>query len=189
MPCDVQLEKNMNYKERRTETHVYFVGGPLSQWYSSPFEAEILDAGKHKFSCCEQYMMAGKALTFGDEDVFNTIMLETNPKVHKELGRKVCDYDDEIWRFVAREIVYEGNVAKFTSTDSFTQYLLGTDDLYLVEGAVYDAVWGVKLAWNDPKIEDSANWQGTNWLGETLMRVREEIRSRVRAADRTTLER
>jgi len=163
-------------KERRTASHVYFVGGPLSQWYASPFEAEILDAGKHKFSCCEQYMMAGKALTFGDEDVFNAIMLETNPKVQKDLGRKVRNFDPAIWNEIAREIVYDGNIAKFTSTDAFTQYLLGTDNLYLVEGAVYDAVWGVKLAWDDPKIEDPANWQGTNWLGETLMRVRTHVR-------------
>lgn len=165
-------------KERRTETHVYFVGGPFSQWYASPFEAEILDAGTHKFNCCEQYMMAGKALSFGDEDTFNAIMSATNPRDHKALGRQVQNFDADVWNQVAREIVYEGNVAKFTSTDTFKQYLLGTEDLYLVEGAIYDAVWGVKLAWDDPRIEDSTNWQGTNWLGETLMRVREEIRNR-----------
>ena len=103
-------------------------------------------------------------------------MLETNPKVQKDLGRKVRNFDPAIWNEIAREIVYDGNIAKFTSTDAFTQYLLGTDNLYLVEGAVYDAVWGVKLAWDDPKIEDPANWQGTNWLGETLMRVRTHVR-------------
>jgi ribA/ribD-fused uncharacterized protein len=165
----------MNYKERRTDTHIYFVGGPFSQWYASPFEAEILDAGTHKFNCCEQYMMAGKALAFGDEDVFNAIMLATNPRDHKALGRQVRNFDADVWNQVAREIVYEGNIAKFTSTDTFKDYLLGTDDLYMVEGAIYDAVWGVKLAWDDPKIEDPANWQGTNWLGETLMRVRSTL--------------
>lgn len=165
----------MNYKERRTSTHVYFVGGPFSQWYASPFEAEILDKGKHKFNCCEQYMMAGKALAFNDEEVFNAIMLETNPRNHKDLGRKVRNFEPDVWNAVAREIVYEGNLAKFTSTPELTEYLLGTNDLYMVEGAWYDAVWGVKLAWDDPKIEDSANWQGTNWLGEVLMRVRKTI--------------
>lgn len=167
----------MTYKERRTDTHVYFVGGPFSQWYASPFEAEILNAGTHKFNCCEQYMMAGKALVFNDDDVFNAIMLETNPRKHKELGRQVRDFDPDLWNLVARAIVHQGNVAKFTSTEKLNQYLLGTDDLYLVEGAVYDAVWGVKLAWDDPKIEDPANWQGTNWLGETLMQVRDEVRN------------
>ena len=172
------LRELMNYKERRTDTHVYFVGGPFSQWYASPFEAKILERGPYKFNCCEQYMMAGKAIAFNDEDMFNAIMLETNPRKHKELGRQVRHFDPDIWDLIAREIVYEGNVAKFTSTDTLREYILGTDNLYLVEGAVYDAVWGVKLAWDDPRIEDPANWQGTNWLGETLMRVRNDIRSR-----------
>ena len=168
----------MKYKERRTDTHVYFVGGPFSQWYTTPFEAEILERGTYKFRCCEQYMMAGKAIVFNDEVVFNAIMNETNPRKHKELGRQVHNFDPVVWDLIAREIVYEGNVAKFNSTEALKEYLLGTDDLYMVEGAVYDAVWGVKLAWDDPKIEDPANWQGKNWLGETLMRVREELRSR-----------
>lgn len=165
----------MNYKERRTLSHVYFVGGPFSQWHASPFEAEILGRGPYKFNCCEQYMMAGKAIVFSDEDVFNAVMLETNPRKHKELGRQVRNFDPAAWDEIAREIVYEGNIAKFTSTEALKQYLLGTNDLYLVEGAIYDSVWGVKLAWDDPKIENPANWQGTNWLGETLMRVRDSI--------------
>lgn len=165
----------MTYKERRTATHVYFVGGPFSQWYASPFEAEIFGRRPHKFNCCEQYMMAGKALAFGDEEVFNAIMLETNPSKQKQLGRQVRNFDPVVWDKVAREIVYEGNIAKFTSTDELKQYMLDTNDLYLVEGAWYDSVWGVKLAWDDPKIEDSANWQGTNWLGEVLMRVRDKL--------------
>jgi ribA/ribD-fused uncharacterized protein len=169
----------MNYKERRTSSHVYFVGGPFSQWYSSPFEAKILGQGPYKFNCCEQYMMAGKALVFEDEEVFNAIMLEANPRKHKEFGRQVRNFDPASWDLIAREIVYEGNLAKFTSTPELEKYLLDTNDLYLVEGAVYDAVWGVKLAWDDPKIEDHSNWQGTNWLGEVLMRVRKTINEQI----------
>ena len=172
------LRDCMNYKERRTDTHVYFVGGPLSQWYASPFEAEILNAGTHKFNCCEQYMMAGKGIVCGATEMFHAIMRTNNPREQKALGRQVRNFDPELWKLVARAIVFQGNVAKFTSSEYFNDYLLGTEDLYLVEGAVYDEVWGVKLAWDDPKIEDPANWQGTNWLGETLMQVRDEIRSR-----------
>ena len=162
-------------KERRTDTHVYFVGGPLSQWYSSPFKANILGAGVHKFNTCEQYMMAGKALLFNDEEVFLAIMRATNPKDQKQLGRQVKGFDPEVWNENARDIVYEGNLAKFNSTDFFKSYLLNTDTRYLVEGAIYDPVWGVKLAWDDPLIEDSKNWQGTNWLGQVLMAVRKTI--------------
>jgi len=36
-------------------------------------------------------------------------------------------------------------------------------------------VWGVALAWDDPKILDQANWAGTNWLGEVLTDLRDNL--------------
>jgi ribA/ribD-fused uncharacterized protein len=162
------------YKERRTATHVYFVGGPFSQWYASPFDAEILGIQNEKFTSCEQYMMAGKALLFNDQEIYHGIMRTQNPKEHKALGRQVRGFDDAIWRSQARDIVYQGNMAKF-QTPFFNNYIKDTQGLYLVEGAVYDDVWGVKLAWDDPAIENVANWRGTNWLGMTLMRVRDDL--------------
>ena len=161
------------YKERRTDTHVYFVGGPFSQWWSSDFIASPFPGyPEDRFVSCEQYMMASKALLFHDADVYQAIMRETNPKVMKELGRKVRHYDDTIWRLNARELVFRGNLAKFKQNTALLDYILETGDRMMVEGASYDPVWGVKLAWNDPAIENVSNWRGTNWLGETLMRVK-----------------
>lgn len=54
-------------------------------------------------------------------------------------------------------------------------YMKSFGDRYIVEGAHYDPVWGVKLAWNDPAIIDPVNWRGTNWLGEVLMEVRKRL--------------
>ncbi len=94
------------------------------------------------------------------------------PKAHKALGRLVKGFSAEVWDAKAREIVFAGNLAKFAEAENLRKYLMATGDLILVEGAHYDPVWGVGLAWNDLRIVDPANWQGTNWLGETLMRVR-----------------
>lgn len=164
---------NSFYKERRTPTHVFFVGGPFSQWWKCDFIASAFPGyPEEKFNCAEQYMMAAKALLFHDIDVYEAIMRETNPKVHKELGRAVRNFDLGLWNACARALVYRGNMAKFGQNEELRNYLFATNDLHLVEGAIYDSVWGVKLAYDDPRINDPSNWRGTNWLGEVLMEVR-----------------
>ena len=70
---------DMPDKMRITDTHVYFVSGPFSQWQPSPFSARlpILDRSSprpvvvpsdeiYRFSHAEQAMMAAKASVFED---------------------------------------------------------------------------------------------------------------------------
>lgn len=163
--------------ERRTETHVYFFGGLLSQWaicsfVASPFPGFPSDT----FNCAEQYMMASKALLFQDGASYEAIMQERSPKLQKAIGRKVRDFDAALWNCCAQELVYRGNLAKFSQNPELRDHLLSTGDRFIVEGSPYDGVWGVKLSWDDPRIEDRGNWRGTNWLGEVLMRTREALR-------------
>ena len=56
----------------------------LSQWYDCYFEV----AGV-QYHTTEQYMMASKALLFGDNEVYQKIMEASNPHDYKKLGRKV----------------------------------------------------------------------------------------------------
>ena len=121
--------------------------------------------------------MASKALLFGDHQAFEHIMAATHPRDQKELGRTVRGFDLNTWNEHARDIVYRGNLAKFSQDDDLREYLMSTDDRYLVEGAWYDTVWGVGLAWDDDQILDPVNWKGTNWLGEALMNVRTQLTS------------
>jgi hypothetical protein len=120
---------------------------------------------------------AGKAALFHNFDVYDQITITDNPKDIKALGRAVRNYDDVIWKNNAREIVLRGNVAKFTQKSELRDYIINTGERKFVEGAWYDPVWGVALSWDDPLIESSLNWRGTNWLGETLDKVREYIRA------------
>jgi ribA/ribD-fused uncharacterized protein len=164
------------YKVRTTDTHVYFLTGPFSQWHPSEFMAALTPGGREmRFSHAEQYMMAGKAMLFEDHEILAKIMDAGHPRDQKELGRMVRGFDPVIWDQNAREIVYRGNMAKFSQDDEIRDYLLATGDRHLVEGAWYDPVWGVALAWDDDRILDQTNWKGTNWLGETLMQVREAL--------------
>ncbi|RAV02661.1 hypothetical protein DQG13_09125 [Paenibacillus sp. YN15] len=36
-------------------------------------------------------------------------------------------------------------------------------------------MWGVGLEEDDPRIKNRATWRGTNWLGEILTKLREEL--------------
>lgn len=173
------------YSERRTDTHVYFVGGPFSQWYKDKnptkyqFTQFLLTDEDHlyDFNCAEQYMMASKAKLFPCKEndvIFEAIMNSKNPDVQKELGRQVRNFDPVIWNEHARTIVFRGNIQKFKSAEMF-DYIMATEDRIIVEGAIYDPVWGVKLRWNDPAIEQTSNWKGTNWLGQVLMKVRKTL--------------
>lgn len=175
------------YAERRTDDAVYFLGGPFSQWWTKDVAADgvqftqfvLNDEDRlYDFNCAEQYMMASKAKLFPCKDndiLFDSIMKATDPRVQKNLGRQVRNFDVDVWAEHARDIVFRGNIAKFKNP-RLNEYLMATGDMLLVEGADYDPVWGVKIAWDDPAIENIANWQGSNWLGQVLMRTREVLR-------------
>ena len=65
------------------------------------------------FSHVEQYMHASKALLFLDIPMFDQIMSVSNPKIAKQLGRLVEQFDDEVWTATARDIVSRGCFLKF----------------------------------------------------------------------------
>lgn len=148
-----------------------FWGGPLSNWYKSKFVLE----GK-TYNTSEQYMMEAKALFFGDEEMAKKIMASNDPREQKAYGRKVKDFDPAKWDEVARDLVYKGCLAKFSQDEKLKEFILSTDDETLVEASPYDRIWGIGLSAEDPRAQDPAQWQGKNWLGEVLMRVRETLK-------------
>src|ERR1035437_8295284 len=159
--------------ERVTNSHVYFVKGPLSQWYPSEFYGNdpmtsILGwTGKiHKYVNCEQWMMHGKALFMKDFETAKLIMEATSAKKIKDLWREVKNYDEDIWDKVRFAVVVYGNYLKFNSDGDLEKFLASTEKRTLVEAAWYDSVWGVKLSQDDDLILDENNWQGQNLLGK-----------------------
>lgn len=152
------------------EKFTFFYGGPFSQWHKSTFFIDGI-----AYSHAEQYMMAEKARLFGDIESLNKIMSSKDPKEQKSLGKNVKPYDDNKWNSVAKQVVYKGNMAKFTQNENLKKILLDTEGTTLVEASPVDRKYGVGLAENDPLIQDRKNWRGTNWLGEVLTQVREDI--------------
>ena len=153
-----------------TDKYVFFWGGVCSQWYPSQFEIN-----EQKFNCAEQYMMYKKALLFEDEDVANAIMATFNTREQKALGRKVRGFDKDVWEVECKEYVYEANYAKFTQNPELLEELQSYGDREIVEASPQDKIWGIGMHETHPDILDKSKWQGTNWLGEAVMRVREQL--------------
>ncbi|MFL5513165.1 MAG: NADAR family protein [Gemmatimonadales bacterium] len=125
--------------------------------------------------CTNFAKVSQKALLFDDRQTAERIMQAGHPRTQKVLGRQVRGFLKEHWDAVAREVVYRGNWAKFTQDPELHAALLATAGTTLVEASPSDTIWGIGLGEDDPRARDRASWLGTNWLGEVLTRVRDDL--------------
>lgn len=155
----------------KTDKFIFFWNGIYSQWHMSKFVIDLVE-----YNCCEQYMMAKKALLFNDMDSYDAIMEAKRPADQKSIGRTVKGFVKNKWEAVCRDIVYDANYAKFTQNANLKNQLLESGDRELVEASPYDTIWGIGMRDSDPNILDKSKWRGTNWLGQAIMKVRETLK-------------
>lgn len=146
----------------------------LSNWYPIEFTIDNIT-----YWCVEQYMMAEKARLFNDIEILNQIMESKNQKEIKSLGRKVHAFNEILWNNNKENIVFKGNLAKFSQNEILRNYIISTKDRILVEASPYDKIWGIGLSVDNDsgKIKNPNNWKGLNLLGFTLMKVREQLKN------------
>ncbi|MFA5490106.1 MAG: NADAR family protein [Candidimonas sp.] len=166
--------------ENVTSTHVYFWNGIFSNFYPCKFTSSFFlkSANRkytHKFINSEQAFMANKAAFFNDEEALQGVLDSSTPGDAKAWGRRVKNYDDNVWAMVRYHAMYVACYDKFSQNDKLKKYLLGTNDRVIVEGSPYDRIWGVGLLYADEAIKDEKNWNGLNLLGLVLMEVRDEM--------------
>lgn len=148
----------------------FFWSGPFSQWK----RATIVVDGQ-TYNCNEQYMMAEKARLFKDDLALAKIMSTDEPAVQKLAGRNVVGFDKVQWEQIARLVVYRANFAKFTQHSDLYSELQATGNKVIVEASPKDPIWGIGMDENHPDVTDPSKWKGTNWLGEAIMQVRNDI--------------
>ena len=112
---------------------------------------------------------------FDDTEIAKEILMTTNPRTHKELGRKIKNYDDGKWSKVREQIVFDVCKAKFLQNPKHMVALLNTEGTTLVESSPFDKIWGVGMSSDNPRINDPANWKGLNLLGKVLTELRESF--------------
>lgn len=155
------------------DKHVAFWGSAFSNFYPCSFT----EGGK-VWKNSEQCFMAKKAKFFGDEEMYNAILNSETPKEAKKYGRLVKNFDANKWTEVCFDKMYEACYAKFSQNSELKELLLSSDfeGKGFVEGSPYDAIWGVKMVWRNPDIDNEENWQCQNLLGKVLNKVREDLK-------------
>lgn len=170
------------YYQMETSKYVFFFGDKankigvniFSQWFPVDFVEYLDKKTKITYRNAEQYMMAQKALLFGDTFYFKKIMETINPATIKHYGRKISGFDPKIWDDNKFNIVVQGNRLKFGQNPELMKRLLETGIKTIVEASPYDKVWGIGLtAEQAAKLPENA-WPGENLLGKALMVVRDE---------------
>ena len=146
----------------------------LSQWFECRFTVENI-----QYHTAEQYMMSQKALVFGDNEIYEKIMQSADPAVYKALGRKIKNFDENIWNTKKTDIVIKGNTAKFSQNQNLKEFLLSTNEKILVEASPYDRIWGIGMSANTENIQNPYIWKGKNLLGFCLMETRDILRSEI----------
>ncbi|XP_033117059.1 N-glycosidase YbiA-like isoform X2 [Anneissia japonica] len=151
-------------------TLFYTPESPFSNFHPAVFELEDV-----KYSCSEQYMMHQKAVLFEDTEVGEQIIAAVKPGKMKQLGRRVKNFDQNVWNENKRAIVKKGVKAKFSQNSDLKKELLKTQGTTLAEASANDRIWGIGLGLKNPLALDKKNWKGQNLLGYILTEVREEL--------------
>ena len=154
---------------------IFFFGSDnfLSNWFPTNFKLTFNNID-YEFENVEQAMMASKAMLFQDLDSFKKILNTPNPKSVKALGRKVKNFQPELWDKYKKYIVKQAVLNKFRYNLNIKNELLNTNNKYLAEDSPYDKIWGIGT--KSIKHKENRTWPGKNLLGEILMEVREELK-------------
>jgi len=131
--------------------------GCFSNFYPCKFTWE-----NKQFNCSEQAFMWAKAMYFKDLEIEEKILKETDPKKIKALGRKVKNFNENMWSEVSYNFMLTINIAKYSQNEELKNKLLNTGVAYIYEDSPFDYLWGV-----------GKDGSGKNLLGKVLMEVRD----------------
>tara|TARA_Y100000748_G_scaffold263572_1_gene232640 strand:- start:305 stop:748 length:444 start_codon:yes stop_codon:yes gene_type:complete len=129
---------------------------PLNNGYPCTFKC-----GDKVFNSVEQYMMWKKASIFhGNETIASAIMMSDDYTTIKALGRKVQNFDPEVWSSMAESIVQCACILKIYQNKDVMAALISTNDEVIEQKNINDPTW------SSP---------GKNLLGVILMRARQQL--------------
>lgn len=173
MTKDFEKVKDLQKRYESGERFVFefFWKGPFSQWSKRGFTVDGI-----YYKTAEHWMMAEKARIFGDKETFQKIIEADHPKVAKDLGRQVKDFNEDVWLQHRYNVVVSGNRHKFTQNNEYKITLLATESRIMVEASTVDRIWGIGLAEDNQDALNPMKWLGLNLLGFALTEVRDELK-------------
>jgi ribA/ribD-fused uncharacterized protein len=120
-----------------------------------------------------------KAMFFGDIETAYKIAHCKGPAEAKRLGRKVKNFDQQIWNQESFQIMVDVNTAKYQQKPRLKELLLSTGNKTIVEASPFDSIWGIGLHWEDDRVLNKEEWKGLNLLGGALMEVRDKFSEKI----------
>lgn len=165
-------------KEAQSQVHEYlfFYGHSKKDKYGflSNFALfSFTDKEGTTYHSVEQYMHYKKAVLFEDTEIAEQIMSANTPYKTKMLGRKVKNFNYEIWSSYKIKIVKKGIQLKFNQNTDINKKLLETFPKIMVEAAPKDSIWGIGMSVE--VANDNVDKWGKNLLGKILTHVRNKL--------------
>jgi hypothetical protein len=161
-----------------TDTEIYFYSHTKGDYpYMSNFYPSVfIDTDGIKFNCTEQYLMYHKCKMFdpGNNQMLQQILNEKSPAKIKALGRKVQNYNEQIWNQSRYQVMVNGLRLKFGQNQTIANKLIQTNPKILYEASSNDKIWGIGFDAETAVTKDKSLF-GTNLLGHALVQVRSEL--------------
>jgi len=156
--------------------HIFYgIDSPYDNFYASPIVFPSTDSLiPTVYFCVEQRFMDMKAVLFNDLLSAYRIMKSDDPGEIKMIGRKVKNYDDNIWANKRFDIMEEAVYAKFSQNLKLREKIINEKGRF-VEASPLDKIWGIGLDKYDPRCKMPEKWKGLNLLGKVLDNVRERL--------------
>lgn len=155
----------------------------FSQFYQLKQNAKLftmtdaVNDEEETYHSTEQWMMAEKARLMNDPASVQRILKAAKPSKCKSLGRKVQNWNKELWLANRETIVLRGNLAKFSQNPGLRKAILDTGDRTLVEASPGDTIWGIGLSKDDNRCNNPETWRGLNLLGKAITKARNIIKT------------
>lgn len=121
----------------------------------------------------EKFFMLGKAIFFEDMESYEKIKKSKTPREAKVLGRKVKNFDDNLWEVYKIEAMMRALREKRSICPEFKEALIKTENKIIVEASPYDRIWGI--GYREKEALSNYDKWGQNLLGKCLMRLRKEM--------------
>ncbi len=93
----------------------------------------------------------------------------------KKIGRRVENFDENLWAMVRYEVMRKIIWLKFSQNPKLARLLLKTGNKVIYESSPHDAIWGIGYGPVDAQGVPPTEY-GLNLLGRCLMEVRERLR-------------
>lgn len=157
---------------RREGNIVLFYG--LDAPFSNMFRCKFVDPDtKRQFNCVEQFYQYNKVMTFGQTILGEQIMAADSPVQQKRLGGTYfAGFKADTWNSKRFEIMFYGNMYKYTQNAELMKMLLDTGVRTLGEASSGDLFWGTGIGLRDPGAFNVTYWAGQNQMGLLLKNIR-----------------